>query len=126
MYESPVQKLVTEIETDIRQQEENAVLQAVVSVGVNVDKEELIKALEYDRGQYEKGYADGCRDSRKHGRWETANDGTHFCSNCGCDAPYTWDDIDRCFTNSADDVPDRISNYCPRCGAQMDGGNEDE
>ena len=56
-----------------------------------------------------------------HGRWETANDGTHFCSYCGCDAPYTWDDIDRSFINSADDVPDRPSNYCPGCGAKMDG-----
>jgi hypothetical protein len=56
-----------------------------------------------------------------HGRWETANDGTHFCPRCGCDAPYTWDDIDRNFINSADDVPDRPSNYCPNCGAKMDG-----
>ena len=56
-----------------------------------------------------------------HGRWETANDGTHFCSHCGCDAPYTWDDIDRSFINSADDVPDRPSNYCHNCGAKMDG-----
>ena len=60
-----------------------------------------------------------------HGRWETANDGTHFCSNCGCDAPYTWDDIDRNFIDSADEVPDRISDYCYKCGARMDGGNED-
>lgn len=57
-----------------------------------------------------------------HGRWETANDGTHFCSNCGCDATYTWDDIDRSFINSADDVPDRITNFCQNCGAKMDGG----
>lgn len=56
----------------------------------------------------------------KHGQWNAANDGTHFCSECGCDASYTWDDIDRFFINSADDVPDRISNYCPNCGAKMD------
>lgn len=56
---------------------------------------------------------------QKHGRWVTANDGTHFCSECGCDAQYAWDDIDRFFINSADDVPDRISDYCPNCGAKM-------
>lgn len=61
-----------------------------------------------------------------HGLWETANDGTHFCSNCGCDATYTWDDIDRSFINSADDVPDRITNFCPHCGARMDGGMDND
>ena len=65
--------------------------------------------------------ADALEKLDRHGRWESANDGTHFCSHCGCDAPYAWDDIDRFFINSADDVPDRISNYCPNCGARMDG-----
>lgn len=55
----------------------------------------------------------------KQGKWETANDGTHFCPHCGYDAPYAWDDINRYFINSADDVPDRQSNYCPNCGAYM-------
>ena len=58
---------------------------------------------------------------QKHGRWIAASDGTHFCSECGCDASYTWDDIDRFFINSADDVPDRISGSCPNCGAKMEG-----
>ena len=33
-------------------------LEAVQRVGVTVDKEELIKALRYDRRQYENGYRD--------------------------------------------------------------------
>lgn len=57
----------------------------------------------------------------RYGEWIEANDGTHFCSECGSDAQYTWDDIDRNFINSANDVPDRISNYCPNCGAKMKG-----
>lgn len=36
---------------------------AVQRVGVNVDKDELIKALQYDRGQYDKGYADGYKEA---------------------------------------------------------------
>ena len=34
-------------------------MEAIRKVGVNVDKEELIKALQYDRNQYTKGYEDG-------------------------------------------------------------------
>ena len=38
---------------------ENECMKAVQSCGFNVNKEELTKALQYDRGQYEKGYKDG-------------------------------------------------------------------
>lgn len=55
----------------------------------------------------------------KYGSWKTANDGTHFCSHCGFDAPYAWDDVNSNYINSADDVPDRPSNYCLNCGAKM-------
>lgn len=34
------------------------IMKAVREVGVIVDKEELLKALQYDRLQYRKGYAD--------------------------------------------------------------------
>lgn len=34
-------------------------MKAIRKVGVNVDKSELIKALQYDRDQYAKGYEDG-------------------------------------------------------------------
>ena len=118
MYEPPIHKLLTEIETNLRQQEENAVLQAVVSVGVNVDKEELIKALQYDRGQYEKGYEDGCRDSRKHGEWTTIEDDwneetIYQCSVCKEE-----------FVTIDGTPPENLLNYCTHCGAKMDGGNE--
>lgn len=41
------------------QEDEKMVMKAIRKVGVNVDKGELIKALQYDRNQYEKGYEDG-------------------------------------------------------------------
>jgi Zn-finger nucleic acid-binding protein len=37
---------------------ESEICKAVQKVGVNVDKDELIKALQYDRAQYQKGYND--------------------------------------------------------------------
>lgn len=92
------------------------VLKTVIDCGINADKDELLKALEYDRGQYEKGYADGKADSRKVGRWMPStvifpvkntdgtysNFGTLVCSSCNNPvALVKW------------------NNYCPCCGARM-------
>jgi hypothetical protein len=54
-YQSPIQQYVS----DMSMQIDNDVCTAVQKVGIYVDKEELIKALRYDRQQYDKGYADG-------------------------------------------------------------------
>ena len=43
---------------------DDMVFEAVAEVGIEVDRDELIKALAYDRGQYEKGYGDGCRAAK--------------------------------------------------------------
>jgi len=62
LYKSPIEKIYGEIQTQMVQEDENMVMKAVRKVGVNVDKEELIKALQYDRNQYAKGYDDGKND----------------------------------------------------------------
>lgn len=54
MYESPIDIIYSEMQTKL----EGEVFKAVQNVGINVNKDELIKALSYDRQQYEKGYAD--------------------------------------------------------------------
>lgn len=41
---------------------EDGVMKAIAEVGVDVDKEELIRALKYDRQQYQKGYDKGYED----------------------------------------------------------------
>ena len=65
MWESPLNKIYREIHDQIvKQDEENMMLAVNQAVGYKVDKEELIKALQYDREQYEKGYKDGI-DCRK-------------------------------------------------------------
>lgn len=56
MYESPISLLVSNMEHQIRDEQERCILEAVQRVGVTVDKEELVKALQYDRRQYESGY----------------------------------------------------------------------
>lgn len=61
MYESPIQIIMGEIQTHY----EDEILKAIQKYDVTVDKEELIKALQHDRKQYDKGYKDGCAETFK-------------------------------------------------------------
>lgn len=54
-YKSPIEVFQYEVETQM----DNDIMKAVVNYGIDVDKNELIKALAYDRKQYEAGFADG-------------------------------------------------------------------
>lgn len=54
-YEAPVQVVADKMNTKL----EKHILQAIQNVGVVVDKEELIKAMNYDREQYSKGFKNG-------------------------------------------------------------------
>ena len=57
----------------MRTQFENNVYEAVQDYGVYADKEELIKALQFDRNQYEVGYTDGVNDANNEGIKEFAD-----------------------------------------------------
>lgn len=105
MYKSPIEIM----QSGINFQTEGEVMKAVVKLGVVVDKDELIKALAYDRGQYEKGYEDAltinivrCKECRHRPIKEDA-DGENYGSNligpteddeiCPClvdDGWYSW------------------------------------
>lgn len=61
MYDSPINVIYGKLQTKAQEDMENHIFESVQSVGVMVDKDELIKALQYDRQQYEKGFADGKR-----------------------------------------------------------------
>ena len=55
MYKSPIEIITEQIKTNY----ENEIYSAVQNVGINVDREELLKALEYDRRQFEEGFRKG-------------------------------------------------------------------
>jgi len=57
-YKSPIE-IATDLSNAFMLEIENEVVKAVYNVGVKVDKDELIRALTYDRKQYEAGFADG-------------------------------------------------------------------
>ena len=60
-YKSPIETIWSDIEHECAEHFEQMVLTAVQNVGIRVNKEELVKALAYDRDQYRKGWED--RDS---------------------------------------------------------------
>ena len=75
-YRSPIELIYSDLQMKI----EDSVCEAVQSVGVNVDKDELVKALQYDRDQYAKGFADGYAQGVEDGK---------KCENCANCSP--WD-----------------------------------
>ena len=62
MYKSPIEIITGQIKTNY----EDGIFRAVQNVGINVDREELLKALEYDRGQFEKGFKEGEKYVLRH------------------------------------------------------------
>ena len=61
MYNSPIKVYETAMQT-IMEERDGAIFAKIQSAfDVDVDKQELIRALQYDRGQYDKGYRDGLK-----------------------------------------------------------------
>lgn len=64
VYESPITVVQEQLMPQITHDIDRDVMKVLYSYDIHVDKEELLKALKYDRQQYEKGYADGKRASK--------------------------------------------------------------
>lgn len=63
MYEPPIKLFETPWRTIVEEKEDAIYAKIQSEYGVDLDKKELIRALQYDRNQYEKGYADGEADA---------------------------------------------------------------
>jgi len=108
-YESPIEVIYNRLQEQITMDFENNCIKAVQQYGFNVNKEELKKALQYDRGQYEKGYNDAIKSLRALGRWE------HNCE-CTFDVPEPFQ-----YKCSICGCPSRSTGhrFCSNCGASM-------
>lgn len=75
-YESPITLIIQQLTTDFAQKRDEAIWEAVFNekVAVDIDKDELIKALRYDRGQYEQGYAKGYYAGYNANKWISVED----------------------------------------------------
>ncbi len=65
MYESPIRILYSDLAKRISVTLTDNVVKAVQSYNIHVDADELLRALNYDRMQYEKGYADAKEEFEK-------------------------------------------------------------
>ena len=93
-YQSPIEIIQTQMKSQI----EGEIYKAVMKVGVNVDKYELLKALQYDRGQYQKGYTDRdseivrCKDCKYFDSYRCTNDMVlQRIDDCGCYPSFSVD-----------------------------------
>lgn len=97
MWESPIQLITDDIIKDITQKQDELLMESVRRVGLNIDKDELVKALNYDRDQYEKGYADGrrardseivrCKDCKHLSEDRIAPEWHRICRKYGVEKP---------------------------------------
>ena len=60
MYDSPIKIVFGQMESQI----DNKIMRAVQQIGIEINKEELVRALQYDRNQYDRGFADGYMAAR--------------------------------------------------------------
>ena len=76
-YISPIELTIKRISEELIEKQEGQVMQAIYQQGITVNKEELIKALDYDRDQYEQGFRDGqksIKEALKKATQELYND----------------------------------------------------
>ena len=89
-YQSPIRQIETAMKTEI----ENIFMNEVkIAVGLDIDKNELIRALKYDRDQYRKGYEDAKINALEIIiKYVPDDDGT--CSKAGADLRELLDEIE--------------------------------
>ena len=109
MYKSPITVLTGEVKFDSLTEKiekefadhiDEAIIRAVLETHVDVDRDELIRALRFDRCQYQKGYSDG---------YEAAERKIVHCRECT--NYYSFWDRYYCRLTEDDMFPD---NYCSR------------
>ena len=108
MYKSPVEIVMGQLKTE----QENHIVSVIQEMGVNVDKDELVKALEYDRNQYTKGFNDGVKEFAERLENEIISDSAY-----GCDCKQFSGYYD--YTIKIGDIPE----YIDKLKKEMVGAN---
>ena len=65
-YKCPINVQLGAIETMMRESYDNQVLKAVGNIGIEIDKEGLVEAINHDRKRYNEAYNQGWNDCKKY------------------------------------------------------------
>ena len=107
-YNSPIEIMNQRITTLI----EDNVMKAVYSADIKVDKQELIRALRYDRNQYQKGY-EAAKADEPTASWIV--DSSQLSCTCSrCRRSYNSQTM-----YSISPEYGKLPKYCPDCGHRM-------
>jgi len=118
MYESPIWMAFQSVIEKAAKELDETVFRAVLHADVKVDRDELLRALQYDRDQFDKGYHEGyikgqaSQPSATWGEWQQLPD------------DYDWN-VWRCsacneeFVLEAGTPKENGYKFCPHCGATM-------
>ena len=103
-YKSPIEIKQYDVEKDIAKWVEDKIHAEIVQqFGVFVDKDELVKALSYDRGQYEKGWIDGFKEALEKPKPRTNFD--RITESVEALAKLIIDTVTKCQFNECEDCP---------------------
>lgn len=118
-YKSPIGVIMEDIAQQMAVEFDNNVVKAVQKYAIDVDKEELFRALAYDRNQYNKGFEDGFKAGQKT-RWVTSapkEEGWYTVTFKGGRQVdrcyYGWLHNHLCWKENYDDVTELVLAYLP-------------
>ncbi len=66
IYNCPIETQLSAVQTIMREEYDKRVLHTVQQIGIDIDKEGLIEALNQDRKRYEEAYKKGWEDCETH------------------------------------------------------------
>lgn len=117
-YESPIKCIMDDIAKQMAVEFDNNVYKAIQRYNIDVDKDELVRALAYDRNQYNKGFKDGFKAGQKT-RWVTSaprDEGWYTVTFEGGQVDrcyYGWLHNHFCWKENDEDITEHVLAYLP-------------
>lgn len=123
-YESPIVMEIRNVAEKISEDRENQILATIQEeCQLNINKQELIRALNYDRDQYKKGFEEAKRKfKRPKGEWIITSEDNNGIHRILC--PFCKFEKGSNFMDHITVTFEKLPPFCECCGADMRGDKE--